>query len=508
VRYDKPNILLIETDQQSAETLSLYGNPVLHTPALERLAEQGVVFEYAFCNYPACSPSRSSMMTGRYASSIGVHANHMMINPAETTLPQVLKANGYQTAIIGKNHAFMRTAQFSYGGGSPEHPSTLHEVFDYVRLADHGHMVDGYRDDPASIAAHEWAQKHCWYSPLGYGTNPAAPEHCGTYLLGETMVDYLESVRNTDQPFFAWLSFPDPHTPYQAPEPYASMINPADVPLPPKDSLENKPERQRVAHLMDAMDTADDELIRRVRAMHYGMIKFIDDTLGKILATVDQLGLTDNTVVIFTSDHGDSMGAHGLIQKHNAFYDSFNRIPFIVRMPDYSGPRRTDNMVELVDIMPTLLELAGIPRPYGLQGRSLAPFLQGDPSYTPREFVIIESGEQGEPMKESDITVRPEHPFDERYFVWCAYREAWLGRGKSIRTHDWKLNVYTNGDGELYDLQRDPDELHNLFHESEYESIRTALERQLLVWVMEHQDRLPENTTVNISYSKYMQKSE
>src|SRR5260221_194925 len=125
----KPNILLIETDQQTAETLSLYGNAVLKTPALERLAEQGVVFELAFCNYPACSPSRSSMFTGRYASTIGVHANHMLINPSETTLPQVLKEHGYQTAIIGKNHAFMELASSSYYPGDvPEKASVLREV--------------------------------------------------------------------------------------------------------------------------------------------------------------------------------------------------------------------------------------------------------------------------------------------------------------------------------------------------------------------------------------------
>lgn len=112
----KPNILLIQTDQQTAETLSLYGNPVLRTPALEGLAQRGVVFEQAFCNYPACSPSRSSMFTGRYCSTLNLHANHMLINPAEVTLPQVLKQHGYQTAIIGKNHAFMNNNESYYRG--------------------------------------------------------------------------------------------------------------------------------------------------------------------------------------------------------------------------------------------------------------------------------------------------------------------------------------------------------------------------------------------------------
>ncbi|TDF94852.1 sulfatase family protein [Paenibacillus piri] len=507
---DRPNILLIQTDQQSAETLALYGNPLVRTPHLEKLAEQGVVFDYAFCNYPACSPSRSSMLTGRYASTISCHANHMLINPNETTLPQVLKQNGYQTALIGKNHAFMTsasTAALSYPGAAGEEASLLHNVFDYVRLAEHGHLVDGYREDEGVLAAHEWAKLNCWSSPLGHGANPAPPEKCGTHLLGESAMAYLQDIRKQEQPFFMWLSFPDPHTPYQAPEPYAGFYDPAKVPLPPKDDLTGKPERQKVAHLMDAMDTADDDLIRKVRAIHYGMIQFIDDTLGRVFAKLEQLGLRDNTVIVFTSDHGDSMGAHGLIQKHNAFYDSFTRVPFIVAMPGYGGPKRSPHLVELIDVMPTLLELAGAPVPYGAQGRSLAPYLLQDDSFVPREYAVIESGEEGEPIRLSDITVRPEHPFDDRYFVWCAYRDAWMGKGKCIRTHDWKLNIYANGDGELYDLRNDPDELHNLFNESNYEQIQIELERKLLHWSIAKEDRIPLNRTVTLNYADVKQQS-
>ncbi|MFD0679014.1 MULTISPECIES: sulfatase family protein [unclassified Paenibacillus] len=498
----QPNILLIQTDQQSAETLALYGNPLVRTPALEALADRGAVFDYAFCNYPACSPSRSSMHTGRYASTIRCHANHMLINPSETTLPQVLKENGYQTALIGKNHAFMTSAAANYyPGGDAREGSLLHNVFDYVRLAEHGHLVDGYKEDEGVLAAHEWAKQNCWSSPLGHGTNPAPPEKCGTHLLGETAIDYLEHSRKPEQPFFMWLSFPDPHTPYQAPEPYASFYDPAMVPLPPKDALSGKPERQKVAHLMDAMDMADDDLIRKVRAIHYGMIQFIDDTIGRVFAKLEQLGLAENTVIVFTSDHGDSMGAHGLIQKHNAFYDSFTRVPFIVSIPGYQGPKRSPHLVELVDVMPTLLELGGVPVPYGVQGKSLAPYLRQEEAFVPREFAVIESGEEGEPIRVSDITVRPGHPFDESYFVWCAYREAWMGKGKCIRTHDWKLNIYANGEGELYHLRNDPDELCNLFNDSGYGYIQGDLERKLLYWAIANEDRAPLNRTVKLNYA-------
>src|SRR5690606_22295390 len=307
------------------------------------------------------------------------------------------------------------------------------------------HIVEGYEQDEEVRAAHQWAVDHCWSSPLGHGTNPASYKKCGTYLLGETAVNYLEQAQKEENPFFLWLSFPDPHTPYQAPEPYASMYHPDDVPLPPKDDMRNKPERQKVAHIMDAMDRADEQTIREVRAIHYGMINFIDDAIGRVVDKLKKLGILDNTFIIFTSDHGDSMGAHGLIQKHNMFYDSFTHVPFIVSWPGKVKAQRSNHLIELIDIMPTVLDVAGCDIPIGVQGKSFAPYLLGE-YYEPREYVVIESEEDGEPFKLSEITKRPEHPFDESCFVWCAWREAWLGKGKSIRTHDWTLNLYTNGE--------------------------------------------------------------
>lgn len=498
----KPNILLIQTDQQTAGTLGLYGNPLVETPNLEHLAENGVVFDNAFCNYPACSPSRSSMMTGRYASTINVHANHMIANPLETTFPEALKAGGYQTVLIGKNHAHMdgkKKNLYPHEKGDSHKPDVLHEAFDYVREAVHGHLVDGYREDPDVQAAHQWTRDHAWKSPLGHGKNPASYEKCGTYLLSETAVDYLQNVRKKDQPFFMWLSFPDPHTPYQAPEPYASMYKPEEVPMPPKDDLTTKPERVRVANIMDALDIADEEIIREIRAIHYGMINFIDDAVGRVLDTLEKLDMKENTVVMFTSDHGDSMGAHGVIQKQNFFYDSFTHVPFIISWPEHIESNRCGNLVELVDVMPTLLELACCEIPFGVQGKSLAPYLQGK-EYYPREFAVIESGESGEPLHLSEITVRPESPYDENCFPWCAWREAWLGKGKCIRTHNWKLSVYANGEGELYDLDNDPDELNNLFGDNEYKNIVQDLEYKLLLWTMENEDKIPENTTVGLNY--------
>ena len=505
---DSPNVLLILVDQLSAESLGLYGNPVLETPALESLADRGVLFEHPYCNYPACAPSRASMLTGRYTTTLRNHANHMLLDPREITLTHVLKGAGYQTALIGKNHAYLGGGEFGrftrsiYPGYPPEIPDRteydeLSRLFDHVREASHGCRVEGF-DDPEMEAAHAWAMEHCWKSPGAYGTNPVSYQRQGSYLLGSAAVEYLEGIRDPGRPFFLWLSFPDPHTPYQAPEPYASLVDPAAVPLPPKDDLSGKPERQRVAHLMDAMDRMDDDHLRRVRATHYGQTRFIDDNLDRVFEAMEAKGLLENTLVIFTADHGDSMGAHGLIQKQNGFYDSFTRVPFIVSLPGEIRPRRTAQLVELVDLMPTVLDFAGADVPHGVQGRSLLRFLRGEEEGT-KEFVVIESGESGDPPTVDDVDFRPSDPWDERYFVWCAYREAFMGRGKAIRTRQWKLATYENGEGELYDMQNDPDELVNLYRSPEHRDTVKDLEGKLFRWTMANQDRIPANRTVPLT---------
>lgn len=508
----KPNIILIMADQLSAETLGIYGNPVVRTPALESLASSGTTFETAYCNYPACAPSRCSMFAGRYASTIRNHANHMLLDPKEYTLVHALREAGYRTALIGKNHAFLGKGESERRGGSgypefpPEGPSAnrydeLSRLFDHVQQAHHGGKVEGF-DDPIMEQAAAWALAHCWKSPGSYGTNPFPAEHQGSHLIGSAAVNYIEENRHSDRPFFLWLSFPDPHTPYQAPEPYASMYDPASIPLPPKDDLSTKPKRQRTAHLMDAMDMVDSDHLRRLRAMHYGMVNGVDDAIGRVIRTLEENGMRDDTIIVFTADHGDSMGAHGLIQKQNGFYDSFARIPLLISWPGVITARRTDELAELVDMMPTILSLAGIETPHGTQGSDLSIFLRGEKNTT-KEFIVIESGEAGgDPIPPCDIPFRPASPWDESYFVWCAYREAWYGRGKAIRTKQWKLCVYENGEGELYNLVADPDELQNLYTEPNHREVVSDLERTLLRWCFKTEDRVPENTTVGLTLQR------
>jgi arylsulfatase len=471
----RPNILLIQTDQLSAGSLGLYGHPLVETPTLEALADRAVVFDNAFCNHPACVPSRCSMFTGRYPSATGSYENFIHLYPRERSLAHVLKDAGYFNVLIGKNHAFDETP-------GPDGVSELHRWFDYVRLGSHSGMVAGYEHDEALRASAAWAHEHCWSAPGAYGTNPCSPEATGTYVLGEVAQEFLRTERPSDPPFFLWLSLPDPHTPYQAPEPYASMYDPADVPPPIADDLTTKPERQRVAAVMDAVDRTPVEHLQALRAIHYGMINQIDDAVGRVLATLDEQGLREDTIVIFTSDHGDSLGDHQLMQKQNAFYESIIRVPLMLSWPGRLAPQRMSDLVEHVDLMPTLLDLVGLEFPAEVQGRSFAGLVdEGQRGYHPREYVTIESGSPGDPPTLEEIgDARPEGPWDETYFTWCANPRAWAGPGKCIRTHQWKLNLYENGDGELYDLSADPDELINRYGDSDLAIIAADLKEKLV----------------------------
>lgn len=513
MRVDKPNIIIVQTDQQSWSTLALYGNPVLRTPALEALASRGVVFERAYCNYPACAPSRSSMMTGRYASTIRNQANHMRIDPREITLPGALKAAGYETALIGKNHAFLEGENYypdaASVDGRPGNESgrlydELHRTFDFV--FEGGHVgVDGSEDDPELAAAIEHAREKSWGQQHQWSVNPYPAEKSVTHRLTTEAVEFVSRrATGVDQgsgdqgsrPFFLWFSIPDPHTPYQVSEPYASMFDPSSIPPPIKDSLEGKPERQMVAKLLDFNDRYDDGHFQQLRAIHYGMIRQIDDNLARFFAALDEAGLSQTTIVVFLSDHGDAMGDHGIIQKQNFFYDSITRVPFIVSWPGSIEPRRTGELVELVDVMPTVLDLAGVEIPGGVQGSSLRPFLTGHVSRT-KEFVTIESGEYGEPMTVAEL-YDENGEFIERgtSFAWCAFREAWVGRGVAIRTQRWKLCVYENGDGELYDMERDPNELANLYSDTAVAGVRSELFEKLVRWQIAKGDTIPANPTV------------
>jgi arylsulfatase A-like enzyme len=290
-----------------------------------------------------------------------------------------------------------------------------------------------------------------------------------------------------------WVSIPDPHTPLQVPQPYASKYPPDSVPLPPwrDGELETKPERQRVfSHLLHYDDLRPDD-VRSAAGIYYGMIDFVDERVGVLLDALERLGLRQDTVVVFTSDHGDYLGEHHLLGKSNAFYDCLTRVPLLVSWPGHlpEGVRRPE-LVSTIDVLPTLLSLAGVALPEGVQGQRL-PGTPGAPP--PREAVFSEYGAGG-PAVTMDVARRRCPPGRPRYVPPLLREREGEGHAKMVRSGHWKYthDVTSSGQSdELYDLAADPWELTNLAGDRRYADVVAGLRLTLLDWLMETENARP-----------------
>jgi len=476
----QPNVLLIMTDQQKRDSLSVYGNPVCNTPNLERLASEGVTFDYAFTPYPVCVPSRVMTFTGRYSHATRSRANTILMQPDQVHLVDLLRESGYATALSGKNHCF---------------PTEDLAKFDYVWECGHG----GPADPPDEVAANakqfirdSKINPHCW----GTAKNPNPPESLGTALTVSHAIDFLDN-RPSDRPFFLWCSIADPHTPLQTAEPYASMYDPAIVPIPEQrdDELADKPMAQQLDGKALCSDLVSEEDIRRVTSMYYGMNTYIDTEVGRLLDHLDASGLREDTLIVYVSDHGEYLGEHRMIRKSKALYDCLTRIPLIVSLPGQThSDTRSDAFVEIVDLMPTILDIAGLDQHDTIQGRSLLPILKGEATES-RDAVFAEHG-----IESPDGALRT-HTFDDLEDTPTSptspdfaprQKKGDLGPIKSVRTRDWKLVYYPgNAEGELYDLNQDPGELVNLWGQPQHASLQADLTARILDWCIQTEDRRP-----------------
>jgi arylsulfatase A-like enzyme len=397
----------------------------------------------------------------------------------------VLREAGYELSLFGKNHCFTR--------------EDLDRYFDSVFLAGHG---DRFGPDVTMVQSALPPQPNpaALSTRTGY-LRPVArvrsepPEESATHRVVEEACQYLEAhgaqSGKSDQPLCMWVSIPDPHEPYQVPEPYASLYPPETIQLPPwKDGeLDGKPERQRVYDWLLRWQDLSEADARLAASVYYGMIAFVDERVGVLLDTLERLGMRDDTIVVFCSDHGDFMGEHHMLIKCNAFYDCLTRVPLIISYPRLATRgARQPALVSLVDVMPTILRLIDLPVPEGVQGR----ILPGIPGALPaREAIFSEYGAGGPPVTLADVQrlappgqLRALHPL-------LREREA-HGHGKMIRTRRWKYTYDPiDGSEELYDLENDPWELTNLAGDSRHAEIAGDLRRRLLDWMLETENSRP-----------------
>ena len=478
----QPNIVFILCDQLKATASHLYGSPFCTTPQLERMAGAGTLFENTYTPHPLCVPARISLWTSQYPHTHGGRRNQTLMPPDATHAFKQWKAQGYQNALIGKNHCFKTDEDLA--------------LFDvWCEAVHHGPVkqpprgMDWVVDPTPAAEAYATTVKNMTESPRFSYAITDYPDTCySTGLLTAQALQFLAEPKQ--EPFALWLSYPDPHEPYIAPKRYVDMI-PEDVPLPPRRDGEfsgpEVPERARVLHEILGMGDDREEDIRNQLRVYHANVKFIDDSVGRILDALDSHGLRDNTIVVFTADHGDFAGEHNMTCKGGLFYDCLTRVPLIISGPGIPQGVRDQSMANLVDLVPTLHHLAGIEIPRSMAGKPL-PTISHEP---PRTATFSEYG-CGAPLFTMADLAEFEVPSGRaalcRSLNW---REA-EGRPKMVCTRQWKYVYDSMGGGdELFDLQRDPAELRNLVNDPGHSTVVCELRTQLLAWCVTTEDAKP-----------------
>lgn len=530
----RPNFLIFITDQHRADHLGCYGNPIVRTPNIDALARGGVCFDRAYVATPVCMPNRGSIMTSRMPSIHGARSNGVPLPLEAVTFADLLGEFGYRTALVGKSHLqnmedappLLKTPESRAGtqksGTFPEaRRSTIDDPAYCQELkaswADPAHRLTlpyyGFQEvvlcnshaDECFGDWLRWLQREHpelaqrlgrehgvrdpdFVSPQAWRTHLDEFQYPTHFIADQSQKWIRDHVANhPDQPFALMCSFPDPHHPWTPPGRYWDMYRPEDMPLSPSllPAEEHPPhvrwlmdERNRGAAKVDGqrLFMATPREIQEMTALTYGMITNIDDRIGMVMETLRECGADRNTVVIFTSDHGDLLGDHGIVLKGPLHYQGLVRVPFIWREPDGDGAVaqvRRDDLVSSLDLPASILTRAGIASPNGSQGKPLFDPV-GAPLGSGRDAVLIEENQQ----------------------------RAYLGfetpvKVRTLITERHRLSVFGDAQwGELYDLQQDPHELDNLWDAPAAIGIKAELLQRLVCALMEHADSSPSPTRI------------
>jgi iduronate 2-sulfatase len=360
---DRPNVLFIAVDDLRVE-LGCYGDTLAKSPNIDRLAARGTLFTRAYCQQSVCNPSRASALTGLRPDTLGVwdlRTHFREQRPDVITLPQLFKQHGYHTQDIGKIFHNYRQDEFKGDPASWSVPARLHYGSHYV---DDHVQVDG--DPPENLATLDKTECR------------DVPDEA--YLDGRVAAEAVQALRQIkDRPFFLAVGFWKPHLPFNAPKKYWDLYDRSQVELPPNpDPPASVPPIALQDYRIDSKRELTDDDVRELRHGHYAAISYLDTQVGKVLDELDRLGLRERTIVMFWSDHGLHLGEHGLWSKTTCF-ELDARMPMIIATPDHKGRQRTDALVELLDLYPTLADLCRLRAPADIEGVSLRPVLE-DPT--------------------------------------------------------------------------------------------------------------------------------
>lgn len=473
----RPNIVIIMTDQQRADICGREGFPLPVTPFADSLAAQNVWFDKAYTVAPASSPARCSMFTGRYPNATHVRTNHNISDIYyDKDLLQVMKENGYVTALVGKNHSHLKKTDFDY----------CEEFFHWGK-----NVKETQQDKDFAYFLNNKARGQYLKA------TPFPPEAQNPTKIVTKALEWVE--RHKDSPFFLWVSMPEPHNPYQVSEPYFSMFS-LDK-LPPTitdrgDIMKKSDKYMMLAELEDKScpNLAND--LPRLRGNYMGMLRLIDDQYKRLIEGFKKEGLYDNTIFVILSDHGDYCGEYGLIRKGAGVPECLTRIPMIwvgYGIKHHEGAM--DAHVSIADVFPTICSAIGVDIPIGVQGRSLWPMLSGQ-DFPKKEFqsIVVQQGFGGENFTlDEPLTFEKEGALRPKRIAFFDELNTWTQSGmqRMVRKGDWKLVIDSYGDGELYNLKKDPSEIDNLFGNKKYNDVQMEMMNELLIWELRTQDPLP-----------------
>ena len=484
----RPNILFICTDQQRADSLGCTGAGCAVTPNLDQLARDGALFKNCYVQNPVCSPSRASLFTGKYVANHGLYANGVPMPARQKMFTRTLADAGYDCGMIGKQHLHpcdnwqteprrddgYRVFEWAHG---PNHRALENDYHRWLRKT-HPDVFQQIFPDKGANENTEYGNRARTGTPMCHVKAEAHYSH----WVAERAIDFINHPREDGESFCLVANFFDPHHPFGAPQEYRDKIDSDAIPEPnTRDGeLQNKPLQQTAYSEKSYSGTAPGfqeytkEQIREIRAQYFAMIALIDDEVGRILQALDEAGLAEDTLVVFTSDHGEMLGDHQQLLKGPQLYDDLCNVPLIMRWPGRITPgAQFEELVQWVDLPATFLQAAGCAPQSGVQGSSLLPLLAAP------------------------------HQSECHWRNWalCEYRYSGFTTDPLIMTtmlrlENWKLIVWhgqpasgNTREGELYNLIEDPDELYNLFHDPAYAATRRRMKGALLDVMAETEDR-------------------
>ena len=485
---ERPNLLIIMCDQLHAGVLGPYGGPVA-TPNIDRLAANGVLFRDVTCPTPFCSPSRASIITGRYPHAHGIVSNVNLrdypaipapptqegIKASDPTTEKLLNHSGYRTHHYGKWHLMDDDLPYypDMFGEHHEYAENMAKIFEEIRKRPRDSWMDWYgwalptevsssMKEALNALGDGWQGERLSEFIVKMGRLELGVEENFDYQVADKVIDRLGSLG--EDPFMITCSFNYPHDPNLVPSPYYEEFSPDEIQLPVNfNQREGRFEEERSRRVVADLGEAG---AREFMRIYYGCVRMVDDQVGRILAALDASDRSDNTIVVFTADHGDMVGGHGMVWKSTkSFYDEVTQVPLLIRYPGKIQPGRLEVAAGLVDLMPTLLDLVGHPIPDGVQGHSLAPYLLGErdpgdaPPYAYSERVDANPG--------NTRTLQPGTP------------GAFMVRGRG-----WKYVLYPDGEEFLYNLTDDPGETINLAANPDFTDRKSEMNRELESWLL------------------------